>query len=331
MHITWIASYLPSLRLEPVSDAMERTEDEEALLEPGEGEMAEPEDEGEWLEPGEGEVAELEDEAEWLEPGEGEVAELEDEGEWQVPDREEIALKLLAEKRDGEGVVHCDKQVNLFIGPNASGKSTILRAINRLYSLATEPPWLRPGFGDDDDDETQSKHITRRTKAVAMSTLPTVIPIIPTSIGKSDTGIGRQTRTFSMGTSDDWPRGASGLWLYRRPDSSGSVELGDDDDPVPPLLYIPATRVNLPGQHVFDQRIADQTVPESWDFNDFLDRMFETESGVFYGQYVEIRCDPSYRAPRDTSILVGLLRQRRAKSEEQCRLAIPAPRASVAK
>ena len=30
----------------------------------------------------------------------------------------------------------CDERVNLFIGPNASGKSTILRAIMRMHSLA---------------------------------------------------------------------------------------------------------------------------------------------------------------------------------------------------
>ena len=34
----------------------------------------------------------------------------------------------------------CDERVNLFIGPNASGKSTILRAIEGLHTLAlTEP------------------------------------------------------------------------------------------------------------------------------------------------------------------------------------------------
>ena len=30
----------------------------------------------------------------------------------------------------------CDEQVNLFIGPNASGKSTILRALKMMHSLA---------------------------------------------------------------------------------------------------------------------------------------------------------------------------------------------------
>ena len=32
----------------------------------------------------------------------------------------------------------CDERVNLFIGPNASGKSTILKAINRVQSSSSD-------------------------------------------------------------------------------------------------------------------------------------------------------------------------------------------------
>ena len=41
-----------------------------------------------------------------------------------------------------------DERVNLFIGPNASGKTTILRLIENIYSLAYE------GHGLDDLDES---------------------------------------------------------------------------------------------------------------------------------------------------------------------------------
>ena len=39
----------------------------------------------------------------------------------------------------GDVSFNCDERVNLFIGPNSSGKSTILRGINYLYSLRPEP------------------------------------------------------------------------------------------------------------------------------------------------------------------------------------------------
>ena len=43
----------------------------------------------------------------------------------------------------GDVSFNCDGRVNLFIGQNASGKSTILRGINYLYSLRPEPVQVR--------------------------------------------------------------------------------------------------------------------------------------------------------------------------------------------
>ena len=39
----------------------------------------------------------------------------------------------------GDILFDCDERVNLFIGPNASGKTTILRGIEYLYSLGQDP------------------------------------------------------------------------------------------------------------------------------------------------------------------------------------------------
>ena len=51
-----------------------------------------------------------------------------------------------------------------------------------------------------------------------------------------------------------------------------------------PFLYIPATRVNLPGMHIFSENID---IDKSVESNAPLRDLFDTEAGIFYGQYVE--------------------------------------------
>ena len=58
-----------------------------------------------------------------------------DELEWQKPDKELAMLDLMAGSIDSKEVVQCDNRVNLCIGPNASGKSTILRTIRTAALL----------------------------------------------------------------------------------------------------------------------------------------------------------------------------------------------------
>ena len=128
---------------------------------------------------------------------------------------------------------NCDERVNLFIGPNASGKSTILRAIEGLCSLGP-------------DHTSESDYIEFRN-----------------SSGES--------ASFYVESSDDWPRYISDSEATRW-------------DEVP-FLYIPATRVNLPGMDVFDQTIEKS---ENVETDAPLKRLFDTNSGVFYGQYVEL-------------------------------------------
>ena len=166
-----------------------------------------------------------------------------------------------------------DERVNLFIGPNASGKTTILRLIEDIYSLAYEG------------------HGLEESPNLAMA--------------------GYEANCLEV--SDDWPR--------------------DDVDPMRaawykvPLLYIPATRVALPGMSIYDDTIdkvdnggADNPlrVPVKWEVgedglvdeyyestDDPLVALFDTSSGVFNGYYLEqaiygiLNNLSLYKRPRD--------------------------------
>ena len=119
----------------------------------------------------------------------------------------------------------CDERVNLFIGPNASGKSTILRAIMRMHSL------------------TLSEFLPGVYQADGVFTYPDGSIGYVDEINYPSPGGGL---SFSMRASDDWPR-----------DDDGNVRWN-----AVPFLYIPSTRVSLPAQRVFEPNIFDQTVDE---------------------------------------------------------------------
>ena len=137
--------------------------------------------------------------------------------------------------------IECHEQVNLFIGPNACGKTTILRAVRGLHSL--EPGPL---------DEFES--------SVSYSANLSDAPIWPYD----------QPASCSIDAISDRPRGPS--------DSTPSLR-----DAVP-FLYIPATRINLPVQKISDQTIDQEGVDAS---DAPLKDLFDTESGIFDGHYVE--------------------------------------------
>ena len=129
---------------------------------------------------------------------------------------------------------NCDKQVNLFVGPNASGKSTILLAMNGRYT-ESEPD------------------ITGKD-----------IEIINLNEEGDD-----EICTAFLNVSDDWPRDVPySKWR--------------------PVLYVPATRVSL------RNRIAPLVKPGSTEadyLRHALHDVFDTDSGVFYGQHVEYMID----------------------------------------
>ena len=143
--------------------------------------------------------------------------------------------------------LECDERVNLFIGPNATGKSTILRAIEDLSS----------SWGSDDgfDGGNQYPIYIKRYKDALVH------------IGVNY-GCPADTAYF--------PEGA---------DSAGS---GASIWKAVPFLYIPATRVSLRRQNIFDGTIHR---PEPYGFditwNDMLQRHFSNSWGDFNGEYVE--------------------------------------------
>ena len=145
------------------------------------------------------------------------------------------------------GIWDCDKQVNLFIGPNASGKSTILRAIRELSS----------SWGPDDEfDDANAYPIYRKGYKHAYV----------------DIGV-------NYGCSTD---------TSYYPDGADRVGSGTSIWEAVPFLYVPATRLGLRPQNIFDQTIQR---PEPYGFDltwyEILNRHFSNSWGVFNGEYVE--------------------------------------------
>ena len=139
----------------------------------------------------------------------------------------------------------CDEHVNLFIGPNASGKSTILRILNGLNFLLL-------GAHYDEDWVVVETRGNMDEPPIACCFLH---------------------------LSDGWP-----VETYNSPEDM-TVPL-----PFPvPVLYIPATRVSLRGRDIFTKTIEPPENVEDIDVP--LDQLFDTESGVFHGRYVEWAID----------------------------------------
>ena len=146
-----------------------------------------------------------------------------------------------------EGIdISCHERVNLFIGSNASGKSTILRAVKGLHSLALMEPVT---------------HVEDLRGGIVSS---------------AEDGYSFLTNMVGMGPSDDWPRGTAGSWetLWN----------------AVPFLYIPATRINLPGAS-FNSDPQNTVKSDNLDSDVPLQRLFDTESGIFDGRYVELAID----------------------------------------
>ena len=135
----------------------------------------------------------------------------------------------------GEAIFNCNERVNLFIGPNSSGKSTILRAMNGL------------------------------NVSVFTYTGDNYVIEFPNAMNESSTGF------CFLWPSDDWPRD----------------NRADIIDNVLPIVYIPATRVGLPGRDLFGWN----QVLNGVDYEEAaspMDALFDTDSGIFHGQLVEL-------------------------------------------
>ena len=129
-----------------------------------------------------------------------------------------------------EVTFECDKRVNLFIGPNASGKTTVLRRMVDDVQYVNACYFYHKGVLIDDGDESAGVFVH---------------------------------------VSDDWAQHG------HEPDPDSLV------DDIVPLLYIPATRVNLPVQSTL----------EDYGTDDSLQDLFDTDCGIFYGQNVKLATD----------------------------------------
>ena len=139
--------------------------------------------------------------------------------------------------------LECDERVNLFIGPNASGKSTILRAIRGLHT------WMW-----DVTDEGQDYY--------------------------SD---GDNTYTYIIELEDGEYRDLKIIYNCAHVTSGPMPDILD----TVPFLYIPATRLNLPDQSIYDYRV-NILKEKNVETDDPLKYLFDTDSGIFYGQFVEL-------------------------------------------
>ena len=130
-----------------------------------------------------------------------------------------------------------NEQVNLFIGPNACGKSTILRIIDYVHS---------------------------RNQGDTIDHVPSPYPEYRPSVLDLD----REEPYCKLTRSSDWPLGG-----------------GERAWGIVPLVYIPATRVNLPP--AFPVKLPDDeplpgVTDSPWDYLSYTSR-----KGIFYGHLVD--------------------------------------------
>ena len=169
----------------------------------------------------------------------------------------------------------CDEHVNLFVGPNASGKSTILRAIERLLSEGDKNTWITRAFIVIDaeghpeklseEELDWSEEVEDQLNAAKEFEDLDQLADLEDQLADHDYPV-----RVEVYPSWDWPRDSSGLDRI----NWGAI----------PLLYIPATRLNLPGMHVFNHRIDRM---ENSPADAPMERLFDTVSGTFNGQYVD--------------------------------------------
>ena len=141
----------------------------------------------------------------------------------------------------------CNKRVNLFIGTNATGKSTILRAIENLSS----------SWGPDDEFDDGNRY-----------------PIY---------GKRHQNALVHIGVNYGCPANTAYF-----PEGADQASSGMSIWEAVPFLYIPATRVNLRPQNIFDQTIhRPEPYGPNLTWNEVLQHHFSNSWGDFNGEYVE--------------------------------------------
>ena len=173
-----------------------------------------------------------------------------------------------------ELVLDCDNCVNLIIGPNASGKSTVLRAISRRYSGADRLLHALARGGEHDRNAFLNGEVS---------------PVIVAS--------------------HDWPRettthfsGFGGGLIpryWREAKDRGVSEWSLPMWSEVPLLYVPATRFSLPVRGLFGMSPEDDE--EDWPStpNKSLTDYEFSYYGVFYGDLVQSTINRLRETARD--------------------------------
>ena len=160
-----------------------------------------------------------------------------------------------------ETVLDLDERVNVLIGPNASGKSTILRAIEYVYSPQTDHPLAFITFPNSKWKESWHYDADHNYAAHYEDGSPFCWVLV----------------------SDDWPK--------------TSPKPIDEAEAFPepiwssvPLLYMPATRVSLPLEPTdWQKEIPNTLIERNWHEPSFAQsfHLSDADPTVFNGQHVK--------------------------------------------
>ncbi len=194
----------------------------------------------------------------------------------------------------GDFLISCDDQVNLFIGPNASGKSTILREMKRFYSMGRDRVLYFNQEGELLEEvkrcfniQKQANELERMRESPPLFTElvqqqadhldqlnELAVRFANLYFSKSRDSI-LERRHIYCSTHVDWDEK-----FIVVEDTSGSNATTWD---TAPLLYIPAIRINVTDHGPIEKDDG------SGDYS--LDGLLEAHHGSFYSQGVELAID----------------------------------------
>ena len=165
--------------------------------------------------------------------------------------------------------VNCDERVNVFIGPNACGKSTILRAIEYIYySPQQDHPLSSMAFPNSKWPDEWNFEDNQ-------------------DVDDAPLWVSRDSPFCWVTASKDWPHNnpnpIDGAKAYREPIWNRV-----------PLLYMPATRVSLPLEPTdWREEISSTSIERNWHEPSFAQSfgLFNADPTVFNGQHVKLVAD----------------------------------------
>ncbi len=194
-------------------------------------------------------------------------------------------------------LITCDERVNLFIGPNASGKSTILRELKRFYSK--DRNWVLHFERVEEllEEVERCFNIQNRVNALELERESRTLSDEMTELLAENLDLMDQLRGIATRLANlFFSRSRDPVHLHRHiycsnhddwnhkfvvaEDTSESRATSWDTSP---LMYIPATRINV----TEDGRIDKNADGEEYS----IEGLLGTTSGNFYGQDVALAID----------------------------------------